>query len=118
MKRIFESQLQAMKAPVDSNDVIRKADFDGQGLKKTFVSSGLITLSNSQVYPLNSTITAPVSVSISAKSTTNYAVSCTVEAATGNVGDIKVSNKLTNGFKLSFNGGASSATIRWSVFGD
>ena len=36
-------------------------------------------------------------------------------AVTGNAGEIEVSDKLVNGFKLSFTGSASSVTVAWVV---
>lgn len=37
--------------------------------------------------------------------------------ANGNVGEIVVTDKLTNGFKLAFTGSASSVTVKYTVIG-
>ena len=84
-------------------------------LKRTDMVSGSVTLSNSQQFPFNnSQVTVPISVE---RENQNYIVDCEVTASTGNVGDIIVSSKLVNGFKLEFTGSATSVTIKYQVLG-
>ena len=40
-----------------------------------------------------------------------------VTSVAGNVGDINVSDRLTNGFKMAFTGGAKSVTVKYYVIG-
>ena len=46
----------------------------------------------------------------------NYAV-IPEDPLLGNVGDIVISNKQVNGFKIEFTGSAASATVKYSVSG-
>ena len=77
------------------------------------VYSGSVNLTNSEVYPFNNSVQ---SISIGATlDNTYYEVQTKVTAFSGSVGEIEVSDKLTNGFKLSYTGSAKSATIAWVV---
>lgn len=75
-----------------------------------------VTLANTQKYPFNnSQATVPLAVR---RNTADYTVRAEVlSAAGGGVGDIDVSAKLTNGFKVQFNGAASSVALRLLVQG-
>ena len=81
--------------------------------KVNTVYVGTANLTNSLEFPFNN---SQQSVSIGATlDNTYYEVQTTVTAFTGNVGEIEVSDKLTNGFKLGFTGSASSVTVAWVV---
>ncbi len=81
--------------------------------KVNTVYAGTAVLTNSQVFPFNDSLQ---SVSIGATlDNTYYEVQTKVTAFVGNVGEVEVSEKLTNGFKLSFTGSATSATVAWVV---
>ncbi len=78
---------------------------------KNVVYVGTVTLTNSQKFPFNNSVKT---VSLGATlPNTYYDVNTKVTAFTGNVGEVEVTDKLTNGFKLQFTGSASSATIAW-----
>ena len=47
----------------------------------------------------------------------NYIVITEVVNANGNVGEITVSDKLINGFKLAFTGSATAVTVKYTVIG-
>lgn len=82
---------------------------------ETIGEVGTVTLSNSETFPFNN---SQVSVSLTkARSTLNYIVIAEVTAATGNVGEIVISDKLVNGFKIAFTGSATSATVKYKVIG-
>lgn len=82
---------------------------------RTDIVAGTVTLTNSQKFPFNdSQVTVPISVE---RNNTNYIVDYEVSAASGNVGDVIVSAKLVNGFKIEFTGSATSVTIKYQVLG-
>ena len=76
---------------------------------------GTINLTNAQEFPFNNSQT---SVALQRpQSDSNYIVVAFVETAVGNVGEIEIADKLTNGFKISYSGSAKSATIKYIVIG-
>lgn len=79
------------------------------------VQSGQVTLTNSQKYPFNGsqvTVALPHEVG-----NVNYIIDTEVTAHTGNVGEIVITDKLVNGFKMAFTGSASSVTVKYVVIG-
>jgi len=81
--------------------------------KVNTVYVGTATLTNSEEFPFH---TAPQSVSIGATlDNAYYEVQTKVTSFTGNVGEVVVSDKLTNGFKLSCTGSAPSVAVAWVV---
>lgn len=72
-----------------------------------------VTLTNNQKYPFNSTMDTPTTVALNkSKVSKNYAVDVYVKAYTGGeVGEVHISDKLTNGFKVAFDGNATSVTL-------
>ena len=82
---------------------------------RTDIVAGTVTLTNSLAFPFNnSQITVPISAE---RDNQNYIVDYEVTAAVGNVGDIIVSAKLVNGFKLEYTGSATSVTVKYQVLG-
>jgi hypothetical protein len=80
------------------------------GEKKT------VTLTNSQKYPFNNSIQL-VNLATS-RNTKDYVVDVEVVSYTGGgVGDIEVTDKLLNGFKVAFTGGASQVVVNCYVQG-
>lgn len=76
---------------------------------------GTVTLNNSETFPFNNSM---VAVSLAKPRTTqNYIVIVDVLAAVGNVGEIVITDKLINGFKIGFTGSASSVTVKYKVIG-
>lgn len=75
-----------------------------------------VTLTNSQEYPFNNSVqTVPLS---KARNHTDYTVIAEIaEYSGGFVGDIVVTDKLTNGFKVAFDGSASSVKLKIYVKG-
>ena len=81
--------------------------------KVNTVYVGTATLTNTEEFPFHSN---PQSVSIGATlDNTHYEVQTKVTAFTGNVGEIVVSDKLTNGFKLACTGSTPSVSVSWVV---
>lgn len=84
-------------------------------LARTEIEAGSVTLTNDQAFPFNSSqVTVPL---VTERANQNYIVDYEVTAAVGNVGDIIVSAKLVNGFKIEFTGSATSVTVKYQVLG-
>lgn len=76
---------------------------------------GTVTLTNSLKFPFNN---SKQSVSLTkTRKTTNYVVMTDVTAFNGNVGEVELTGKLTNGFQIGYTGSAASATVRYVVIG-
>lgn len=78
-----------------------------------------VTLTNIKSYPFNSTISTPTTVALT-KNRRNlyYSVEATVTAVSGGLaGDIHITNKALNGFKVSFDGSAKSVTVELRIKG-
>lgn len=84
-----------------------------EGLEGTQIE---VTMTNSQSYPFNNskkTVSLPVN-----RNEKNYTVDVEVESKTGGgVGDVLISDKLLNGFKIEFTGAATSVTVLCTVRG-
>lgn len=79
------------------------------------IVTGTVTLNNTGTYPYNN---SQKSVSLGCNmGSTNYLVMVEPSTDTGNIGDIIVSDKLVNGFKVAYNGSARSATIKYTAIG-
>ena len=76
---------------------------------------GTVTLTNTKKFPFND---SKKSVSLAkTQKNTKYVIIAEVTSVAGNVGDINVSDRLTNGFKMAFTGGAKSVTVKYYVIG-
>lgn len=74
-----------------------------------------ITLTNSQSYPFNdSTKTIALTT---ARNFTDYTVEAEVLEHSGNVGDVRIFDRMLNGFKIAYDGSAKSATIKLRIKG-
>ena len=74
-----------------------------------------ITLTNSQSYPFNdSTKTIALAT---ARNFTDYTVEAEVLEHSGNVGDVRIFDRMLNGFKIAYDGSAKSATIKLRIKG-
>lgn len=78
-----------------------------------------VVLKNSKAYPFNSTVSTPTSVAL----TTNrknlyYSVEANIKNVSGGLpGDIHITDKALNGFKVSFDGSARSVTLELKIKG-
>lgn len=80
------------------------------------VEAGTVTLTNTSKYPFNNSSKTIALAKV--RNTTNYLVECVIESYSGGLpGDIVVSGKAVNGFKLEFDGSADSVTIKYIVKG-
>ena len=74
-----------------------------------------VTLSNSQSYPFNnSTQTSALS---RVRNCTDYTVEAEITDHDGNVGDVRIFDRMLNGFKVAYVGSAKSATIKLRIKG-
>ena len=84
--------------------------------KATDQETGVKTLTNSQEFPFNNSIvTVPLTIT---RDNLNYIVEVIkVEETGGPAGDIEISERQTNGFKMAFTGSASSVKVTYAVIG-
>ena len=76
---------------------------------------GTTTLTNTKRFPFND---SKKSVSLAkTQKNTKYIIIAETSTVAGNIGEISVSDRLTNGFKLAFSGSAKSATVKYYVIG-
>lgn len=76
----------------------------------------IITITNTQSYPFNNSLTT-VSL-IKTRNTLNYRVFVEVQSVTGGfLGDIVIKDKALNGFKIGYDGSATSVTLKIWVIG-
>lgn len=74
-----------------------------------------VTLTNTQRWPFNN---SQKTIDLQKpRKTMNYDVVCEVDTAQGNVGDIAISDKQLNGFKIAFDGSAASITVTLRIKG-
>lgn len=106
---IFESNLLAIEAA-------RMAQVNTRGLDAVKGEVIPVTLTNSSPYPFNNSV-QPISLT-KKKTSTDYYVDVELISATGgSVGNFRVTDKLLNGFKLAFDGGATSVSVICRVKG-
>ena len=96
---------------------LRQATWRVEALEKaTDQETGEKTLTNSQQFPFNnSKVTVPLTVT---RDNLNYIVEVIkVEATGGPAGDIDISERQVNGFKMAFTGSAASVKVTYAVIG-
>ena len=74
-----------------------------------------ITLTNSQSYPFNNSMQTIALAT--ARNFTDYTVEAEVLDHSGNVGDVRIFDRMLNGFKIAYDGSAKSATIKLRIKG-
>ena len=74
-----------------------------------------VTLSNSQSYPFNNS-TQTIALS-RVRNFTDYTVEAEITDHDGNVGDVRIFDRMLNGFKVAYDGSAKSATIKLRIKG-
>lgn len=84
--------------------------------RATDQETGTVTLTNSLQFPFNNSIaTVPLTV---VRDNLNYIVEVIkVEPVGGPAGDVDVSERQVNGFKIAFTGSASSVKVTYAVIG-
>lgn len=79
------------------------------------VEEKVITLTNTQSYPFNNS-QQTVNLGVT-RTTTAYTVDVEIGDHDGDVGDVVISDKLLNGFKVRYDGSAKSATVTLRIKG-
>lgn len=83
--------------------------------KATVQETGTVNLTNSQKFPFNN---SQVSVALTnRRDNLNYVVVIVSATGNGNVGEIEVSDRLVNGFKIAHTGSAASVAVTYAVIG-
>lgn len=76
---------------------------------------GTVTLTNTEAFPFNNSLQSVALVT--AQEDTSYVVITEVVSSVGDAGEINISDKQTNGFKMAYTGGATSATVHYFIIG-
>ena len=87
----------------------------GQMLANQAAEEIVVELTNTESYPFNNSKTT-VSLATT-RSSTNYTVDAEVLEHAGEVGGIIITEKLLNGFKVQYDGSATSAKIKLIIKG-
>lgn len=87
----------------------------GQMQAQLAVEEKTVTLTNTQSYPFNNS-KQTVSLGVT-RTTTAYTVDAEIGAHDGDVGNVVISEKLLNGFKVAYDGSASSVTVTLRIKG-
>lgn len=77
--------------------------------------TGEVTLTNSETFPFNNSMQTIAMEK--QRDTLDYRVSIEVISSDGLVGDVIVSDKQLNGFKLSYTGSAKNVTMKYYIQG-
>jgi hypothetical protein len=75
-----------------------------------------VTLTNTQEYPFNDSIKT-VALSKSRAKTTYAVIPEVVSSTGGGVGDIRITDRMTNGFKISYSGAATQVVLDCYIMG-
>lgn len=79
------------------------------------IEVGTIVLTNTQAFPFNN---SQQTISLAkSKENSDYIVIPEIMSAVGNPGEIVISDKLVNGFKIAHTGSAKSVTVKYTVIG-
>ena len=115
-----DGQILTGQAMVDIDQAIYDLDagqstLNTQMQKLRVVETGSTTMTNSQEFPFNNSRKTVALVTPQANS--DYLVDVEVDEANGNVGEVIVSSRMTNGFAIEFTGSATSVTVNYFVIG-
>ena len=76
---------------------------------------GTVSLTNTQKFPFNN---SQKSVALAnRRDNLNYIVVIVAVTGTGNIGEVEVTDRLVNGFKLNYTGSASAVSVTYAVIG-
>lgn len=77
-----------------------------------------VTLTNTATYPFNSTLDSPVTVALkTTRKNLFYTVEAEVAQHDGEVGDIEISGKALNGFKIAYTGSGAKVVLTVRIKG-
>lgn len=109
---ITDSNLAGGILTLFARDISRRAD---TLISETLVEQKQLTLKNTAKYPFNN---SEQTVNLaSTRRTKNYVVDVEIVSAKGNVGEVVISGKTLNGFKVAYTGSATEAKINLNITG-
>lgn len=95
-----------------TRDILRKTE---TLISETTVEEKTVILKNTAKYPFNS---SEQSVSLQKnRITKNYIVDVEIVSANGNIGEIVITDKTLNGFKVAYTGSATEAKFNLKIIG-
>jgi len=83
--------------------------------KATVQETGSVSLTNTLEFPFNDSKKTVALTNV--RDNLNYIVVVVSKTGNGNIGEIEISERQVNGFKIEFTGSASSATVTYAVIG-
>ncbi len=111
----FAQQLDAHKADIVDAHIAVGLLLNYARQNSWEIETGTITLTNTLAFPFNDSIQT---VSLSKrKENPGYIVLTEIVSASGNVGEIEITDKLLNGFKIAHTGSSKSVNIKYTVIG-
>lgn len=97
-------------------NALRQIGWRTEDLEKATVQEvGEKSLTNTQNFPFNNSKTTVALTNT--RENLNYIVVIVSATGAGNIGEVEVSDRLVNGFKLAFTGSAKSVTVKYAVIG-
>ncbi len=97
-------------------NALRQGEWRIEALEKATVQEvGSVTLTNTRSFPFNNSKTTVALAN--ARDNLNYIVVIVSVTGSGNIGEIEVTDRLTNGFKVEHTGSSSSVTVTYAVIG-
>ena len=97
-------------------EAVRVLVHHGQAIEQLSGEKGTVTLTNTQVYPFNNSRTTVALVK--PRQTLDYTVSVEAVAVGGGaVGEIVITDKQLNGFKIEHTGSAAKVSVKYIVEG-
>ena len=77
--------------------------------------TGQVTLTNTLKFPFNNSVSTVALTNV--RDNLNYMVVIVSVTGDGNVGEVEVTDRLVNGFKLAYTGSSPSVTVKYAVIG-
>ena len=103
-------------APIEADvELLKQVVITGEVESLVICETGTASLTNSLAFPFNNSKKSIALVN--QQEDTNYVVYTEIQSATGNPGEIVVSDKQINGFKLAHTGGATAVSVKYYVLG-
>jgi len=96
-------------------ELLKQVVITGEVDDLVICETGTASLTNSLAFPFNNSSKSIVLVN--RQNDIDYVVYTEIQSATGNPGEIVISDKQVNGFKMAHTGGATAVTVKYYVIG-
>lgn len=97
-------------------NALRQAGWRIEDLQKASIQeTGTVILTNTQIFPFNDSKKTVALTNV--RDNLNYIVVVVNKTGDGSIGEIEISERQVNGFKIEFTGSASNATVTYAVIG-